>query len=72
MKNFNEQMFLRDVANINWVKALDQTDDVNVLVSNWSKLFSSVIEKHAPVKKCESRKSIAPGSMLILGHLLTL
>ena len=50
IKNFNEQMFLRNVASINWVKALDQTDDVNVLVSNWSRLFSSVIEKHAPVQ----------------------
>ena len=50
MKNFNEQMFLRDAASINWVKALDQTDDVNVLVSNWSQLFSSVIKKQAPVQ----------------------
>ena len=40
MKNFNEQIFLRDVASINLVKALDQTDDFNVLVSNRSKLFS--------------------------------
>ena len=50
MKNFSEQMFLKDIASIIWVKALDQTDDVNVLVSNWSRLFSSVIEKHAPVQ----------------------
>ena len=33
MKNFNEQMLLRDVASIDWVQALDHTDDVNVLVS---------------------------------------
>ena len=34
MKNFNEQMFLMDVASINWVKALGQNDDINVLVSS--------------------------------------
>ena len=50
MKNFNEQMFLNDVASINWIRALGQTDDINILVRNWSSLFSSVIEKHAPVQ----------------------
>ena len=71
MKNFNEQMFLNDVASINWLRALVQTDDINIVVSNWSNLFSSIIEKHAPVQKMRSRISIAPGSMLILGHLLS-
>ena len=60
MKIFNEQMFLMDVASINWVKALGQTDDINVLVSNWSKLFSSVIEKHAPVQKMRVSDKYCP------------
>ena len=60
MKNLNEQMFLRDVASINWVKALDQTDDVNVLVSNWFRLFSSVIEKHAPVQNIRVSDKYCP------------
>ena len=49
MKNLNEQVFLNDVASINWIRALGQTDDINMLVRNWSSLLSSVIEKHAPV-----------------------
>ena len=65
MKKFNKQMFLMDVASINWVKALGKTDDINVLVSNWSKLFSSVIKE----QRCGARTSIASGSMLILKHL---
>ena len=60
MKKFNEQMFLMDVASINWVKALGQTDDINVLVSNWSKLFSSVIKKHAPVQKMRVSDKYCP------------
>ena len=28
MKNLNEQMFLNDVASINWIRALGQTDDI--------------------------------------------
>ena len=51
MKNVNEQMFLNDVASINWLKALGQTDDINIFVNSWSNLFSSITEKHAPVQK---------------------
>ena len=40
MKNFNEVMFLTDVASINWIRALGQTDEINILVSNSSILFS--------------------------------
>ena len=50
MNHFNEQMFLTDLASINWIRALGQADDINVLVRNWSNLSSSVIEKHAPVQ----------------------
>ena len=69
MKNFNKQMFLTDVTAIEWIRALGQTDDIDILVSNWSNLFSLFTEKHAPFKRCEFRISIAPGSILILGHL---
>ena len=49
MKNIKEQMFLNEVASINWLRALGQTDDINALVSNWSKSILLIIEKHAPV-----------------------
>ena len=60
MKNFNEQMFLNDVASINWLRALGQTDDINIVVSNWSNLFSSIIEKHAPVQKMRVSDKYCP------------
>ena len=49
MKNFNEEAFLADVSGICWEQVLNETDDIDVLVSNWSNLFSLVIEKHAPM-----------------------
>ena len=60
VENFNEQMFLTDVASITWIRALGQTDDINILVSNWSNLFSSVIEKHAPVQKMRVSDKYCP------------
>ena len=40
MKTFNEQAFLEDVAAISWEQEIGNSDDVNVLASNWSNLFS--------------------------------
>ena len=49
MKNFNEEAFLADVSGICWERMLNEMDDIDVLVSNWSNLFSLIIEKHAPM-----------------------
>ena len=55
MKHFNEEAFLADGSAICWEQILTETDDINVLVNYWSRLFSLIIEKHAPV--CEMRVS---------------
>ena len=39
MKNLNEDSFLADVSAICWEQMLTGTDDIDVLVSNWSNLF---------------------------------
>ena len=36
-------------SGICWEQMLTGTDDIDVLVSNWSNLFSLIIEKHAPM-----------------------
>ena len=49
MKNFSEEAFLADVSAICWEQMLTETDDINVLVNNWSSLFPQIIDKHAPI-----------------------
>ena len=49
MKHFNEEAFVADVAYICWEQMLLETDDNNVLVNDWSNLFSIIIDKHAPL-----------------------
>ena len=49
MKNFNEEAYLADVFGICWEQMLTGTDDIDILVRNWSNLFSLIIEKHAPM-----------------------
>ena len=36
MKNFLEEAFLNDVATIDGEQILDHSDELNVLVNNWS------------------------------------
>ena len=44
MKHFNEETFLADVSGICWEQILAETDDINLLVSCWSEMFSLIIE----------------------------
>ena len=51
MKNFEEQDFLSDVSNIRWEHMFQISNNVNTLANDWSALFSSLIEKHAPLRE---------------------
>ena len=51
MKHFNEEAFLADVSGICWEQMLTETDDINLLINYWSKMFSLIIEKHAPLSE---------------------
>ena len=55
MKKFSEEAFLRDIASIDWEQALGFSGDANLLVQQFSNVFSKVIEKHAPL--CQIRVS---------------
>ena len=49
MNKFDEGKFLTDVASVCWERVVTQTDDVDKIIKNWSALFSSIIDKHAPI-----------------------
>ena len=60
MKNFDKDAFLADVAGICWERGFDETDDGNVLVTQWSTLFSLIIDKHAPIKTLRVSERYCP------------
>ena len=60
MKNFNEAAFLADVSGICWEQMLSETDDINILVNNWSNLFSLMIDKHAPITEMRVSEKYCP------------
>ena len=60
MKHFSENQFLCDVSDMCWGQFFHQTGDVDILVNNWSSLFSFVIEKHAPLKEIRVSERYCP------------
>ena len=60
MKNFDEQAFLSDVSSIWWVGMLNETDGINVLVNNWTDLFSLIANKHAPITEMRVSEKYCP------------
>ena len=60
MKNFNEAAFLADASGICWGQILNETNDINSLVNNWSNLFSLIIDKHAPITEMRVAEKYCP------------
>ena len=60
MNNFNEEAFLADISGINWEQMLTTTDDIDILVSMWSNLFSAIIEKHDPMTEMRVSENYCP------------
>ena len=50
MKNFNEENFLNDLQQIDWKSIVSNTDDINLIVEQWTNMFSLILEKHAPLR----------------------
>ena len=60
MKHFSEKQFLFDVSGRCWGPFFQQRDDIDVLVNNWSSLFSFFIEKNGPLKEIRVSERYCP------------
>ena len=60
MKNFNEQAFVTDVASICCDQIGSKCTGIDLVVQEWSKAFSSIIEKHAPMKTIRVSEKYCP------------
>ena len=49
MKNVTEELFLNDLAAIDWQRILICCQNINDVVQNWTNILSLVVGKHAPL-----------------------
>ena len=49
MKNFDKELFLSDLASVDWQSLLHCFTDINVIVEEWTNMLAMIIQKHAPI-----------------------
>ena len=50
MKNFDQNKFINDLLEVDWRGIVRNTDDINFVVNNWTKIFSLILEKYATTR----------------------
>ena len=60
IKNFDQAEFVSDLLGVDWRGILQNTNDVNVVVSKWTNMFSLILEKHAPVRNRRVSDKLCP------------
>ena len=50
LKTYNKDAFVKDLINVPWHVAFDNLENVNDCVYVWNKLFTDVMNEHAPLK----------------------
>ena len=59
LKNFNKEMFIQHLSRVYWDDLVDY-DDPNAIVDMWTKMFTSIIDKHAPLRKRKGKNTYSP------------
>ena len=70
MKNFDKDLFLSDLASVDWSAIVYNSDDVDSAVCQWSRTLSDIIEKHAPLRERRVTERFSPWITAGLKRLL--
>ena len=52
-------MFIQDLSRVYWDDLVDY-DDPNAIVDMWTKMFTNIIDKHAPLRKRKGKNIYSP------------
>ena len=52
-------MFIQGLSRVYWDDLVDY-DDPNAIVDMWTKMFTSIIDKHAPLDKQKGKNAYSP------------
>ena len=51
MKNFDEELFLGDLASVDCQAIVSDSGSLDAAVGRWSDMLSQIIDKHAPLRE---------------------
>ena len=68
-KNYDKNLFLQDLSNVDWQPVYD-FDDVNDAINTWYNLYINVADQHAPTKKQRIKGLNTPWMTSYLSNLM--
>ena len=60
MKNFDEELFLDDLASVDWQAIVSDSVSLDAAVGRWSDTLSQIIDKHAPLREKRVSERFCP------------
>ena len=57
--NFNENEFLKDIIEEDFIEVIN-TNNLGQAASNFSHIFTKILDKHAPIKTFQQHKNYVP------------
>ena len=60
LKHFDQAEFINDFLQVDWKGITLNGDDINIIVEQWTKMFSLILEKHAPVRNRRVSENFCP------------
>ena len=60
MKNFDQASFVDDLLEVDWKGFVENSDDIDVVINNWTSIFSLILEKHAPMRERRISEKFCP------------
>ena len=60
LKHFDEAEFIKDLLLVDWKAIALNGDDINIIVEQWTNMFSLILEKHAPVRNRRFSENFCP------------
>ena len=60
LKHFDQAEFINDLTLVDWQGIVSNGDDINLIVEQWTNMFSLILEKHAPVRNRRVSEKFSP------------
>ena len=59
LKHYSKEAFRKDTANSEW-ESIMELSDLNIMCAEWEKLFTHILDKHAPISQRKVRNKYSP------------
>ena len=59
-KHFDQTEFMNDLSLVDWKGIVSNGDDINLIIEQWIRMFSLILERHVPVRNRRVSEKFSP------------